>query len=200
VWRLTETEQELLSAYPDAARLLQEVDGRFTAPVRRLEYIAVRVLFYALLRRVLPIAYRSTGAPYAADNSLYISISHTVRRRVRFVAVMYHPAHAVGIDIEAVAPNVERIRSHFLHPTEQADTLLQLLLCWSGKEAVYKLMDTPRAVDFVKSLHTLPFASPSSAASEGSFIIREQVTPEKRSFRIGYRTEETHVLTWVEGE
>jgi 4'-phosphopantetheinyl transferase EntD len=197
VWRLTESEQDLLALYPDADMLLHQVNERFTAPVRRLEFIAVRVLFYTLLQRVLPIAYKSTGAPYAVDDSMNISISHTVRRTARYVSVIYHPGHAVGVDIEAVAPNVERIRSHFMHPSEQVEGLIPLLLCWSGKEAVYKLMDTPKAVDFVKSLHTQPFVC-SQECREGRFVIQEQVTAEKKEYQVEYQVENEFVLTWVE--
>ncbi len=197
VWKLTETEEDLLRGYPDAEALLCQVNERFTAPVRRLEYIAVRVLFYTLLGRVLPINYRDSGAPYAADNSLRISVSHTVRRNARYVAVAFHPTHAVGVDIEAVAPNVERIRSHFMHPTEQADSLTQLLLCWSGKETVYKLMDTPLAVDFARSLHVLPFVY-REGMGEGTFFIQEQVTPAKKTYSVDYLVEDSFVLTWTE--
>jgi hypothetical protein len=101
------------------------------------------------------------------------------------------------VDIEAVAPNVERIRPHFMHPTEQADCLTQLLLCWSGKETVYKLMDTPLAVDFARSLHVLPFVS-REGVGEGTFFIQEQVTPAKKTYSVDYLVEDSFVLTWTE--
>lgn len=197
VWHLTENEQELMAMYPEADELLRQVDERFTAVTRRLEFVAVRILFYTLLQRILPIGYRVTGAPHALDDSLQISISHTVRRSVRYVSVIYHPTHAVGVDIEAVAPNVERIRSHFMHPTETAENLTQLLLCWSGKETVYKVMDNPQAVDFVRSLHVQPFVCPAES-KQGSFVVQEQVSEDKKEYRVDYEVEPDFVLTWTE--
>jgi hypothetical protein len=84
-----------------------------------------------------------------------------------------------------------------MHPTETAENLTQLLLCWSGKETVYKVMDNPQAVDFVRSLHVQPFVCPAES-KQGSFVVQEQVSEDKKEYRVDYEVEPDFVLTWTE--
>ena len=103
------------------------------------------------------MVYLPSGKPYLADGSAHISISHTNG----YVAVALHPTEEVGIDIERYGVRVCRVVSRFVRPDEektmnQGDEVYVLLLHWSAKETLFKVMGV-EGVDFIRHLHIFPF-------------------------------------------
>lgn len=191
IWKSDETVEQLLasldrlSLYKDKLEKLSEK--------RKHEWLSVRVLLKALCGEEKEIAYYPSGKPYLKDGSACISISHTRG----YVAVALHPFREVGTDIEQYATRVKKVASRFIRPDEEStimngDEIYSLLLHWSAKETLYKLMDVEE-VDLIRHLHILPFIP----AEEGTFDAREYRTAQQAHYCIHYITHPDFVLTWT---
>ncbi|MBQ8046393.1 MAG: 4'-phosphopantetheinyl transferase superfamily protein [Prevotella sp.] len=130
VWKVEETQQELLVRYP----YLQSVAERFRNPRRRLEKLSVYALLHALLpdEPFLSISHNPDGKPLL--DKWNISISDTKG----YVAVMLSRSHRVGIDVEYQSDRVSRIASRFLRADELFSDAPSQLVVWCSKEAFYK--------------------------------------------------------------
>ncbi len=195
IWNVTETLDQLLELLPRPEVYRQQA-MQFASSSRRLEWIAVRVLLFELLREEKEIAYYSNGRPYLVDGSLSISISHTRG----FVSVIVGKSDKeVGIDIEQYSDRVRRVAHRFIREDEElsdydeADTTYSLLLHWSAKEVVFKCLNTID-VDFLQHIRILPF----HVAHEGLLDAEEYRTPESLHFKIHYFLHSEFVLTWYE--
>lgn len=193
IWKTDETLEELSWLIPHGGNYLQEAMQRFSHENRRKEWLAVRVLLFFLLGKEHEIAYTSSGKPYLKDNSYHISISHTNG----YVAVAFHPCCEVGIDIEQYATKVLRVKGRFMREDEKAegDEVYALLLHWSAKETLYKLLGQEE-VDLKEHLRILPF----SVKQEGQMQANEYKTVERRSYTVSYQLEKDFVLTWCVSE
>ena len=167
VWHVTEEYEELLSMLPDADSVQNEAEQQFSSEFRRVEWTAVRVLLYTVLDRQVHINYNDQGAPLLPDyEGLHISISHTKG----FVAIALSESDVVGIDVEQIErldttnqfddkekmPRVEKVRSRFMGNDEYAETIVGMLLHWSAKETVFKVLGR-EGVDFHDDLKVQPF-------------------------------------------
>ena len=157
---------------------------------RKKEYLGVRIALKHLLGVEKTIQYDAERKPSLSDNSFRISISHSGC----WVAVMVHPGKSVGIDIEIPTAKIQKIYKRFLNCTEQrelsnAENLNQLLLAWSGKEALYKIIGK-EAVDFAKQLHIFPFET----RSEGTFTAEHVQTKQK--YQLHYIQNEAYTLVY----
>lgn len=92
------------------------------------------------------LSYRACGAPYLTEHpSFGISISHTEDGAV----VLFSPWGGVGVDLERLGNQVERVSLRYLSPREEqlvsAHPEAHLLrhLLWSSKEAAFKLVNPP---------------------------------------------------------
>lgn len=192
VWRTDETEEQLLALFHNLS-LYEEGLSRFTSPRRRIEWLSVRALLKELCGEEKEIAYLPTGKPYLTDNSACISFSHTSG----YVSVAIHPSEEVAVDIEQYGDRVKRVAHKFIRPDERPtiqenDEIYTLLLHWSAKETLFKLMDK-EGVDFVTHLQVMPFR----LKKEGTFIAREYRSEEGNSYLIHYDTHADYVLTFA---
>ena len=97
---MEESLEVLLALLPDARRVFCEQElNRFVSERRKMEWLSVRVLLYAMLQEDKEIGYSPEGKPYLTDHSFFISISHTKG----YVAVMLASFTPAGIDIEQYA-------------------------------------------------------------------------------------------------
>ena len=171
VWHLTEDYEELLSMLPDADDVQTEAEARFSSDNRILEWTAVRVLLYTVLGRQVHIDYDEHGAPMLPEyEGMDISISHTKG----YVAIALSETSYVGIDVEQIEhpeegreAKVERVRDRFVSDEESAETMTGLLLHWSAKESVFKLLGREH-VDFLHDLRVQPFDENND---EGHFLL-----------------------------
>lgn len=178
VWKITESEEELLADLQHPEFFAQKVVKLKQGSRRMLEVLAVRramkELFYGEEKEVL---YTDEGAPYLAEGP-YISISHTDG----YAAIITSDI-PVGIDIERRGTRVQKVVSHFLRQEEiiqlhlaadnhlmpDADYLLCLHLAWSAKETAFKVLGkefydlqnltTIRHIDFNKKMILLAVES-----------------------------------------
>ena len=155
IWKSDETTEQLLASlehkdwYREKLAVLSEK--------RKHEWLSVRVLLKALCGEEKEIAYYSSGRPYLKDGSRYISISHTRG----YVAVALHSSCEVGMDIEQYGTRVRKVASRFIRSDEEpammeGDDVYALLLHWSAKEALFKLMGVEE-VDFIRHLRIFSF-------------------------------------------
>lgn len=192
IWKVDETIEQLCSMFHHFSIYENDL-MRFSAEKRKKEWLAVRVLLKELLGEEKKIAYYPSGKPYLEDGSARISFSHTNG----YVAVAIHPSSEVGVDIEQYGTRVQRLASRFIREDEKesvsaGDEVYALLLHWSAKETMYKLMDDV-GVDFVDHLRIFPFI-PQQA---GSFDACEYHSEKNRQFHIHYVTHPDYVLTFA---
>ena len=111
-------------------------------PKKRLEFLASRQLLKQMVED-LGLAYTGIqkdefGKPHLIDLSHQISISHSYP----MVACAIHPSAPCGIDIEAIRPQLAKIKHKFLNSRELqycGNDLDRLCMHWSTKEALYKI-------------------------------------------------------------
>lgn len=192
VWKVEETIGQLRSMFKDFS--LYESDlQKFKAEKRQLEWLAVRVLLKELLGEEKVIDYLPSGKPFLKDRSACVSFSHTCG----YVAVAVHPTKEVGIDIEQYGNRVGRLASRFVREDEMqsvraGNEIYALLLHWSAKETMFKLMNQSD-VDFLDHLHILPFILTESGEMEAV----EYRTDLHQTFQISYYTHSDYVLTFA---
>ena len=192
VWKVEESVEQLRSMFHDFS-IYEEGFSRFSAESRKREWLAVRVLLKELCGEEKVIAYHSSGKPYLADGSMCVSFSHTRG----YVAGALHPSAEVGIDIEQYGTRVQKVASRFIRDDERVsiesgDEIYGLLLHWSAKETMFKLMED-EAVDFVRHLHILPF----TPKENGEFEACEYRSGNNLKFLIHYDTHPDYVLTFA---
>lgn len=192
IWKVEETVEQLRAMFHDFS-IYEEGFARFSAEKRKLEWLAVRVLLKELCGEEKDIAYLPSGKPYLKDGSFCISFSHTHG----YVAVALHPSAEVGVDIEQYGTRVQRVASRFIRKDEwnsikSGDEIYALLLHWSAKETMFKLMED-EAVDFIDHLHIMPFI----LAEVGMMEAKEYRSGKEQHFRIHYDTHTDYVLTFA---
>lgn len=191
VWKVDETIEQLCSMFHQFS-IYEEGFQRFSSDKRKQEWLAVRVLLKALCGEEKVVAYMDSGKPYLMDGSAFISFSHTNG----YVAVAIHPSREVGVDIEQYGNRVKRVASRFIREDEKAsidagDEIYGLLLHWSAKETMFKLMEED-AVDFIDHLRILPFEPKRSGTMEAY----EYRSGKQQHFLINYDTHSDYVLTF----
>lgn len=195
VWHVTEDYDELLALLPDADTVRDEAESRFKSQRRIMEWTTVRVLLYTVLGRQVSILYNEQGAPSLPDyEGLNISISHTRE----YVAIALSEKSRVGIDVEHMEhdtagggrqPRVARVRDRFVRDDEFAGNTVSLLLHWSAKETVFKVLGREK-VNFVDDLKVSPF---DDTAYEGTFELEDMKRHDL--YTIIYKVFEDFVLT-----
>ena len=191
IWKIEETETELLNLLPEKAYYQKEI-LKFKTPHRIIEWLSVRALLFKIQGKHHPVLYHESGRPYLEDDNLSISISHTKG----YVAVIVSDKTDVGIDIEHYAQRIHKVASKFMRADEpvdeyRGDTTWKLLLHWSAKETMFKSIDD-EGIDFREHLHIMPFKT----EEEGMFESREYKTSKQRIFKIHYLLNSDFVLTW----
>jgi 4'-phosphopantetheinyl transferase EntD len=159
------------------------------ADVKKQEKLAVRVLLKGLLGEEKQICYYDTGRPYLEDSSYYISISHTKG----YVAIALDRANKVGIDIEQFSDKVRRVRSKFISDREYIDPqqeLLHLLLHWSAKESIYKILDIS-GIELKEDAIIQKFIPQKGGVFQMVYIRKEQL------LNVEYIVEPEFVLTYI---
>ncbi len=155
------------------------------------EWLATRVLLHDLTGKDVSILYHDNGSPYLSDQSCNISISHSKD----YVAVLLSATLQVGVDIEGISDRIYNIKERFIDTSEyisKDNELIHLLLHWSAKETLFKLMKESE-VDFKEHLRITPF----SPEQHGVFEARELKTPMRRKFQVHYEVYDDLVLTWA---
>jgi phosphopantetheinyl transferase len=132
VWHITESEDFFLEKVP--------LQNSVSHPHKRLQHLAARYLL-DILQPGFPfhlIEITDSKKPLLSNLEFHFSVSHCGD----YAAAIVSGNSLVGIDVELIAPGVERIKHKFLSEKEilllpECNTRF-LTLCWSAKEAIYK--------------------------------------------------------------
>lgn len=157
---------------------------------RKLEFLGIRIALKTLLGKEIQIQYDSDRKPDLFDNSYQISISHSNK----WIAVIAHPTRKVGIDIECPNDKIQKLYTRFLSETEQLELsngkdIGQLLLAWSAKEALYKIIGK-EAIDFANQVRIFPFEVKPSGE------LKAQHVPTKSFYQLHYQQSEEYTLVY----
>ena len=122
--------------------------SRFQNDSRRREHLAWRRIVRHELGRRVVIDYNEVGAPVVDVPNTYISVSHGGD----MVAVAIADER-VGVDIESLDRNFDRIQSRYMTAAEIAlsDSEEWAARVWAAKEAIYKLYGK-REVDLTEDI------------------------------------------------
>lgn len=189
VWELTES-AETLKKQLNLTVSDKIVFEKIVSEKRKLEYLGIRIALKTLLGKDIQIQYDGNGKPHLLDNKHHISISHSNQ----WIAVMAHPTHSVGIDIECQTDKIQKLYKRFLCPEEQFDLSegndnRQLLLAWSAKEALYKIIGKD-AIDFATQLRIFPFEVKQSGEMVGEHV------PTKSLYKLYYRLTDNYSMVY----
>lgn len=159
LWAIQEDELTLLTGLPLTLEEQADFDG-ITHPIQRVEWLACRVALQQLIeksRQVYAGLFKDEyGKPHLIGLPGHISISHTNG----WATAVWHPTRPVGIDIEPLRTQFERVVPRVLSEAEithAAGNLHRLATYWCAKEALYKLYGK-RQLTFREHLHVDPFA------------------------------------------
>ncbi len=140
LWKVEEAEDFFLEKLN-----LSETDSgllaKFTAPSRRLEWLASRFLLQKVIGVGVSVAYNNDGKPGLVGAKGHVSISHSHK----IVGVLYHPTLSVGLDVERVSVRPTKVIQRFLDDEEQLlvekDVNFEAITrAWCSKEALFKLL------------------------------------------------------------
>lgn len=189
IWYLEESIDQLYSQLDNKEWIASICENPFEH--RKRVMLAARLLLKHMLGEEKCICYHQSGRPYLVDQSYNISISHTGN----YIAIILDKNRKVGIDIEQYTDKVLRAQHRFIAEGDQIEKekeQVHLLLHWSAKEALFKILD-PSSIDFVKHLHIETF----NPVENGKFRIRETLTPLKREYEAQYMTTDEFVLVYI---
>ncbi len=140
LWKVEENEDFFLEQLN-----LSEADSgllaKFTAPSRRLEWLASRYLLQQLVGGDVSVTYNVDGKPGLVGVDGHVSISHSHK----IVGVLYHPTASVGLDVERVSVRPTKVIHRFLDDEEQLlvekdENFEAITRAWCSKEALFKLL------------------------------------------------------------
>ncbi|MGC4056734.1 MAG: 4'-phosphopantetheinyl transferase superfamily protein [Chitinophagaceae bacterium] len=145
VWHITEEEHFFADQVPVRADTIRH--GK-----RRIEFLAGRFLLQ-YLKNDFPlhaIAKNPNDKPVLPQGPYHFSVSHSYP----YVACIIDELEDTGIDIECERASILSVKHKFLTEEESElfpDTLPDILLAWTAKEAAYKYQGL-RGVDFRQHL------------------------------------------------
>ena len=192
IWKMEENVEDLLSFFSEKQSEYRTEISRFQYPKRKLEFLSVRLLLKEFTGSENGIYYNSDGTPSHVDDKFKISISHTNG----YASLIMHPSANVGLDIEQKRDKVVRLKHKFLAPEElenidKENELEHLLLHWSAKETMFKMMGE-RDVNFISDLHISPFFP----FKEGRIYSFETKSKKQQRFSLDYKIHDDYVLVW----
>jgi 4'-phosphopantetheinyl transferase EntD len=156
IWRICEDYDTLLQTVylneADIARL-----NKFKNLNRKIESLSVRALLQQMTNPHARIVYNDARKPFLADNSYNISISHSHRA----TSILLGKNRLVGIDLEYMSHNIEKVAHKFLNDREvitfdPLQRMAHLYVHWCAKEALYKICDKVD-INFQTNLTIKPF-------------------------------------------
>ena len=195
IWKITETFDELCAMLPRSS-YYREHALHFAAERRRIEYVAVRLLMYTLAGEELQVDYLPSGRPFLRDKAVQISISHTYG----YAAVLFSSGYEAGLDIEVFSERVLKLKDKLIGPGERADTTYEILLHWSAKESVFKILDED-GIDFRANLTVQGLCCPAYSGlteTQGDFFLHYHLDDGNTGvLPVHYETTSDFVLTYT---
>lgn len=110
---------------------------------RDRERATEKVLLGEIFGHTVDLQHTNEGKPHINEKK-FISISHTKKH----LTIALSDTKPIGIDIELISERINRVKERFLNEEEllKVKSLNHLALCWSAKEAIYKINDKAGAL------------------------------------------------------
>lgn len=176
LWELSEAVDKL-SEKVELSREDRQLFQTLAHDRRRREFLATRKLLTTLAGPGASIGYNKLRQPILKGVNQFISISHSAS-----LAAVIISDFPMGIDVEELSRNVEKIAQRFLSASEQVwtaasgNTGTYRVLCWSAKESIFKLMAQPE-VTFSRQILIEPFYLQENGEIKAAFVKNEEVVP-----------------------
>jgi 4'-phosphopantetheinyl transferase len=178
-WRILEEERSLAAEVP-----FEKISDTITNPLKRLEFLAGRVLIKSLLKN-WNVEYNGLtkdlfGKPFLTNSDIQISLSHSYP----YVAAILHRNKKVGIDLEQPKDKLLRIAPRVLAENELIDAgndIVKHCVYWCAKEALIKIYGKKDLI-LTKNLLITPF----SLTPEGHLIGRILVNNGETAIPLHY--------------
>ncbi len=195
VWQITETEEELRNMASVPTDEMEEI-SLIRNESQRKQKLAVRVLLEELFDEKMYLNHHDNGKPFLENCVTNISITHNDK----YVAIIIHDEHDVGIDVESLARDFSVVEKKALSEEEIEDLINekkneQLAIYWCAKEAIFKRMSQSR-VDFAEQIEVERFTPKGEGELEATFIHKDGY---EEDFELEYMTFDNHVLVWLVG-
>ncbi len=191
LWKITEDEQWLQhQAAPETA------SPTLSNPLKRLEFLAARVLLRELLKRwglqYQGITKDAYGKPFLTGHRINMSLSHSYP----YVAAIIHRGKTVGIDLEQPKDKLLRIAPRILSAEELAnagDNIIKHCVFWCAKETLVKIHGK-KDLTFARNLLVSPF----SLGEKGHLIGRILADNIETAIPLEYEVSKGFVMVWGE--
>jgi 4'-phosphopantetheinyl transferase len=195
VWKIEETEAELLSGLQLKEHELQIIDTLSTGK-RALHWLSTRLLLRTMLNTAdyIDCQMDEHGKPYLVNSDTHISLSHSYD----YAAVMISKDKKVGVDIELIKMKIKSIKHKFLSDLELAqkqigDNINGLYVCWCAKEAIYK-WHGKKGLEFRQHIHIKPF----KLKNEGVLNAVVELPEGMQALTVNYfKTKDGYMLGYV---
>lgn len=167
VWKIEEGEASLSREVP-----FEQISDTITNPLKRLEFLAGRVLIKSLLES-WGLAYRGLekdlfGKPFLAGSSIHISLTHSYP----YVAAILDKKKNAGIDLEQPKDKLLRIAPRVLSPGELNDAgqdIIKHCIYWCAKESLIKIYGK-KDLTLAQNLQIAPFSRQESGHLIGRIL------------------------------
>lgn len=175
VWQLKEDDSHYVSALElsdDDTSVLESFSLK-----RRKEWLSTRYLLKLVLKDFELSRFKKDvyGKPYIENSQLFISISHS-----HDYASIIVSNKVVGIDIQKIHPNIERISHKFISEkeltyTDNDDKITHMHINWGAKESMYKGYGK-KELGFIRHMSIDPYIlSPNTTSFSGTVSKNEIV-------------------------
>ena len=160
---------------------------------RKIESLSVRALLQQMTQPDARIVYnKHSRKPYLEDGSYNISVSHSLK----YTAILLGKNKLVGIDLEFMSHNINRLSHKFINAQEVItdNPLLRrthLYIHWCAKEALYKICDK-EDINFQENLIIKPF----DIDVQGDIIGVVDNNSRHEEYRMHYQLENNYVLVY----
>ena len=160
---------------------------------RKIESLSVRALLQQMTTPKARIIYhKNSRKPHISDGSYNISVTHSHH----YTAVLLNKEKQVGIDIEYMSHDIERIASKFLSDKEiitdiKAKRKEHIYIHWCAKEALYKICNKEEII-FQENLIIKPFKFDTQGELTGIVNINSRY----EEYNMYYMLENNYVLVY----
>jgi phosphopantetheinyl transferase len=193
VWNLCEDIDYFILglALPSNAR--ESLEGM--SKKRKIEWLSTRYLLKLTLKDFELSQFKKDayGKPYLESKDKFISISHSHD----FAAIIVSDK-VVGIDIQKLHQNIERIAHKFISDkemlyTQNEDKILHMHINWGAKESMYKGYGKKK-LDFIKHMSILPYDLDAGTTSFSGIVSKNDITQHYKLFT---KTIDEYVLVYA---
>lgn len=193
VWKITETENELIQSIDIQKDILDNI-SQTKALNKRLEWLASRVLIKQMGAELnlnyQGISKNTDGKPLLNKSTYELSITHSYP----YVAAIIDKSKAVGIDLEQPKNKLLKVARKFCNDEEleySNSNVNQLCILWSAKEALYKIY-SKRGLIFKEHLLIDPFKLEPFGTITGYISVKEW----RKSYNLHYSVTDDFVLVY----